>query len=127
MNRRITRYASAALGLLAALSACSGRAPNAIDDAQPPAVAADFTLKSAALTLPEERPVLPATANGDLLTQNCSGCHSAEMLASQPPLDSAKWQAEIDKMRKVFHAPVSESDDAALVIALSELQHTPAR
>lgn len=97
MNRRITRYASAALGLLAALSACSGRAPNAIDDAQPPAVAADFTLKSAALTLPEERPVLPATANGDLLTQNCSGCHSAEMLASQPPLDSAKWQAEIDK------------------------------
>lgn len=107
-----------------AVAACSGAgaAPVAIDDAHPAPLPASFALKSASLTLPEERPVLPATANGDLLTQNCTGCHSAEMLASQPPLDSAKWQGEIDKMRKVFHAPVAETDDPALVAALLDLQ-----
>ncbi len=124
MTGRPVLHAWATLSLLAAVSGCGGpgATPAAIDDAAPAPVPPSFALKSATLTLPEERPVLPATANGALLTQNCTGCHSAEMLASQPPLDAAKWQSEIDKMRKVFHAPIAESDDPALVAALLDLQ-----
>lgn len=117
------------LGLLAVLAACSGpaAAPLTVDDAPPAAIPASFALNSASLALPEERAVLAATPSGDLLTQNCTGCHSAEMLTSQPPLDTAKWQGEIDKMRKVFHAPIPVENDPALLAALADLQASRAQ
>lgn len=112
----------AAIAMLAgaglALAGC-GKAPPQPRDTR--SVPAGFSLASASITLPEERLVLPATPAGDLLTQNCTGCHSAEMLTAQPPLDKAKWQAEIDKMRTVFHAPVDSRDDSALIAALGAL------
>ena len=82
-------------------------------------VPAGFALKSASIALPDDAVTLPPTAA--IVTQNCTGCHSSEMIAAQPPLDAAKWQAEIDKMRKVFKAPIDPADDARLIAALVAL------
>ena len=81
-----------------------------------------ITLTSATLSLPEERAAFPAGAAGELITNNCTACHSAEMILNQPLLGADKWKAEIDKMRGTYHAQIAPEDDTALVAALTGLQ-----
>lgn len=81
---------------------------------------ADFKLATKTIELPADRATLPAGA--EIVTTNCTGCHSAEMLTTQPPLDAKTWGAEIAKMRKVYHAPIDPADDERLVTALLKLQ-----
>jgi sulfite dehydrogenase (cytochrome) subunit B len=46
----------------------------------------------------------------------CQACHSADYIATQPPgKGKAFWQAEVQKMIKVYKAPIGEDD--AVVIA----------
>ncbi len=99
-----------------ALAACGQQQPAARKISVP----ADFALHSALIALPADPSALPAAA--DILTQNCTGCHSAEMITAQPPLDAKKWQAEIDKMRGVFKAPIDAGDDPKLIAALLALE-----
>lgn len=80
------------------------------------------TLKSDTLTLPEEKAAFPEGAAGELIINNCTACHSAEMILNQPLLGADKWKAEIDKMRGAYHAQIAPEDDAALVAALTGLQ-----
>lgn len=45
----------------------------------------------------------------------CQACHSADYIATQPPKEGkAFWQAEVQKMIKVYKAPIGE-DDAAVI------------
>jgi hypothetical protein len=81
-----------------------------------------ITLRSDTLTLPEEKAAFPEGAAGELVTNNCTACHSAEMILNQPRLGADKWKAEIDKMRGTYHAQIAPEDDAALVVALTGLQ-----
>ena len=80
----------------------------------------DFTFTNKAIDLPGDAalPADPATA---LVTQHCTGCHSAEMLTTQPKLDAKTWAAEVAKMRTVYHAPIDPADDDRLVAALMNL------
>ncbi len=80
------------------------------------------TLTSSTLSLPEEKLAFPEGAAGELITNNCTACHSAEMILNQPLLGADKWKAEIDKMRGTYHAQIAPGDDAALVAALTGLQ-----
>ena len=80
------------------------------------------TLTSSTLSLPEEKAALPEGAAGELITNNCSACHSAEMILNQPSLGPEKWKAVIEKMRGTYHAQIAPADDAALVAALTGLQ-----
>jgi len=80
------------------------------------------TLTSSTLNLPEEKSAFPEGAAGELITNNCTACHSAEMILNQPLLGADKWKAEIDKMRGTYHAQIAPADDAALVAALTGLQ-----
>lgn len=106
------------IALAVLLAACSApSAPKA--DALPK----DFALRSAAITLPADQVSLPPAA--EIVTINCTACHSPEMILSQPVLDAATWQKEIDKMRTAYHASIDPKDDAALVAALIGLQQTP--
>ena len=102
---------------LLALAACSQQEPAAAP-------------KDAAVTtiaLPAETAAFPATPAGELLTQKCTACHSADFVLGQPPLDAAKWQAEVTKMREAYHATYSPAEDEALVAALLTIQgKTPA-
>ncbi|GJD30962.1 hypothetical protein PMNALOAF_2213 [Methylobacterium adhaesivum] len=46
---------------------------------------------------------------------NCQACHSVDYIAMQPPgKGAAFWTSEVTKMRKVYHAPISEADGKAI-------------
>jgi sulfite dehydrogenase (cytochrome) subunit B len=49
---------------------------------------------------------------------NCSGCHSADYINTQPRNAKSKtdfWQAEVTKMIKVYGAPIDNADVAKIV------------
>ena len=47
----------------------------------------------------------------------CIGCHSADYIATQPrPADPSKfWQAEVQKMRTAYGAPIDDEQAKAIV------------
>lgn len=67
------------------------------------------------IDLPPESATLNAGPGVDLANGQCLTCHSAEYITTQPrdkPL--AFWKAEVEKMRKVYGAPVPEDQIQAL-------------
>ncbi|MBA3837769.1 MAG: cytochrome C nitrite reductase [Sphingomonas sp.] len=102
------------LALTAIVAGCGGAPADKADEAP-------FRFQNKAIELPADGLSLAPGPGNDLIAQNCTGCHSAEMLITQPPLDAKTWAAEVAKMRKVYHAPIDPADDARLIAALSAL------
>jgi cytochrome c5 len=73
------------------------------------------TLQSVKVDLPQSNQMFPAGPGSETISQNCLGCHSADMVLNQPVLPKAAWQAEVDKMIKVYKAPVPAADVGAIV------------
>lgn len=65
--------------------------------------------------LPEETAVLKDAPGVDVAINNCSACHSADYMRTQPPGKGiAFWTAEVNKMIKSFGAPIDQSDVAEI-------------
>jgi hypothetical protein len=60
--------------------------------------------------------------NADAINNNCLSCHSAGMVLNQPAMPRAVWQAEVDKMRAVYKAPIAEGDVKPIVDYLAQLK-----
>lgn len=60
-------------------------------------------------------------AGADVVNNNCLACHSAGMALTQPRLPRAVWQAEVEKMRNTYKAPVDAKDVPAIVDYLAAL------
>jgi hypothetical protein len=90
-----------------------------------PATKPAGALQPVSITLPAETAALPATPAGELVTQRCTACHSADMIARQPPMTAEKWQATVTKMREAYHAPITSAEEPAIVAALVTLQGAP--
>jgi hypothetical protein len=60
--------------------------------------------------------------NTGAINNNCLACHSAGMVLNQPTMPRAMWQAEVDKMRAVYKAPVPEGDVKPIVDYLAQLK-----
>jgi len=68
--------------------------------------------------LPPETAAFKPGQNLELVMNNCTGCHSADYIATQPRGPKYKqdfWRAEVNKMIKVYGAPISEADVAGIV------------
>ena len=79
--------------------------------------------KPLSYALPEETATLrPGTGKGfDAAGANCLSCHSPDYMAMQPPKKGqAFWDAEVQKMIKVYRAPIDEADVKAIVEYLNE-------
>ena len=74
--------------------------------------------QNAGVTLPEDTVHLPDGPNVDLVRAACTGCHSAEMILTQPRLNAKAWTATVEKMAKVFKAPIEPNDVPAIVAYL---------
>ena len=61
----------------------------------------------------------------EAMNANCTACHSAEMVHTQPTLAKAAWQAEVTKMQKVYKASVNEDDIPAILDYLTKLKSPP--
>jgi len=61
--------------------------------------------------LPEETAKFQPGPGVEFAEANCSVCHSADYIGTQPPEQGKTfWQAEVTKMIKVYGAPIAEQD-----------------
>jgi sulfite dehydrogenase (cytochrome) subunit B len=80
-----------------------------------------FTSATAApvsYTLPEETAAFKPGPNLEVVQNNCTACHSADYIDTQPRGPKFKkdfWQAEVTKMIKVYGAPIDDADAAKIV------------
>lgn len=54
--------------------------------------------------------VLKPGAGMDATRRYCSICHSLDYITTQQKFSKSRWQAEVNKMVKVFGAPVDETN-----------------
>ncbi|WGS22079.1 MULTISPECIES: cytochrome c [unclassified Bradyrhizobium] len=90
-----------------------------------PALAAIATLSIAAAAaapvnyrVPEETAAFKPGPNLEVVQNNCSGCHSADYVNTQPPQAEKKkdfWKAEVTKMIKVYGATINDADVGKIV------------
>lgn len=68
--------------------------------------------------LPDETAAFKPGPNLETVQNNCTACHSADYVRTQPQGPKFKkdfWQAEVTKMIKVYGAPIDESDVGKIV------------
>jgi sulfite dehydrogenase (cytochrome) subunit B len=69
-------------------------------------------------TLPEETAAYKPGPNLDVVKNNCTACHSADYVQTQPRGPKFKkdfWAAEVTKMIKVYGAPIDDADVPKIV------------
>ena len=69
-------------------------------------------------TLPDETAALRPGPNLEVAQNNCTACHSADYINTQPRGPKFKkdfWQAEVTKMIKVYGAPIEDGDVGKIV------------
>ena len=79
--------------------------------------------KPVSYQLPDETAAFKPGPNLEAAQNNCTGCHSADYIATQPRGAKFKknfWQAEVTKMIKAFGAPVSDADAKTIVDYLTK-------
>src|SRR5437016_5267482 len=67
---------------------------------------------------PDEVAAFKPGPNLEVVQGNCSACHSADYINTQPRGPKFKkdfWQAEVTKMIKVYGAPIDDADAAKIV------------
>ncbi len=74
-----------------------------------------LSLKSVSVDLPPGDDMFPNGPGADAINNNCLACHSADMVLNQPALPMAQWQAEVDKMRTAYKAPIDPKDVDAIL------------
>jgi hypothetical protein len=82
---------------------------------------APLELTSVNVDLPFGERMFPGGGAADAINNNCLSCHSAGMVLNQPALSRTSWQAEVDKMRNTYKAPVAPEDVPAIVDYLVKL------
>ena len=67
--------------------------------------------------LPEETAAFKPGPKLDVVRNNCTACHSADYINTQPPMTNREefWQAEVTKMIKVYGAPIEDADVGKIV------------
>lgn len=83
---------------------------------------APAALQSVDVTLPESPVALPDGPNVAVVRDNCTGCHSPEMILYQPTMPKPTWEAEVNKMRAVYKAPIDPKDTPAIVDYLTAVK-----
>jgi mono/diheme cytochrome c family protein len=79
---------------------------------------AAVSAKPISYKLPDETAAYKPGPNLEVVQNNCTACHSADYVKSQPQGPKFKkdfWQAEVIKMIKVYGAPIDDADVGKIV------------
>jgi hypothetical protein len=79
--------------------------------------------KSISYKLPNETATFKPGPNLEVVQNNCTTCHSADYVQTQPRGPKFKedfWRAEVTKMIKVYGAPIEEADVGKIVDYLAQ-------
>ncbi len=74
--------------------------------------------KPLAYKLPKETAAFKPGPNLDVVRNNCTGCHSADYIATQPRGPKYRedfWKAEVNKMINLYGAPIEQADIGKIV------------
>jgi cytochrome c5 len=113
--KRVAGGARAAIGAMLLAVATQAQAAAAPAASTPStATGGGVALHSVSTNFPDSDRLFPG-AGADAINNNCLACHSAGMVLTQPRLSRADWQAEVEKMRDVYKAPVDATDVPAIV------------
>lgn len=77
----------------------------------------------ASYKLPGETAAFKPGPNLEIVQKNCTACHSADYVQTQPRGAKFKedfWRAEVTKMIKVYGAPIDEADVGKIVSYLAQ-------
>jgi sulfite dehydrogenase (cytochrome) subunit B len=74
-----------------------------------------FTAQAVPLSiqLPKETAALKPGPNLEVVQDNCTACHSADYISTQPRNVKPRrnfWQAEVTKMIRLYGAPIDDAD-----------------
>jgi mono/diheme cytochrome c family protein len=75
-------------------------------------------------TLPDETAAFKPGPNLEVVQNNCTACHSADYISTQPrgpKFQKDFWQAEVTKMIKVYGAPIDDADVGKIVDYLAAI------
>lgn len=78
-----------------------------------PAALAEDQQRSIVLTT--QPPYLPPGPGKEAFVSNCLTCHSPRYVTNQPQFPRKTWEAEVNKMIKVYGAPIDDSDASKIV------------
>lgn len=81
---------------------------------RPPAT----TIRS--IHLPDIRTDLKPGEEREKVESLCVICHSVDYIPMQPGLSNAQWALNVNKMIKVFGAPINEADAKLIINYLAE-------
>jgi hypothetical protein len=84
---------------------------------------AEVGAKPISYKLPNETAGFKPGPNLEVVQNNCTACHSADYVRTQPRGPKFKqdfWQAEVTKMIKVYGAPINEADVSKIVDYLTQ-------
>ncbi len=84
--------------------------------------AGGVTLHSVSTRFPDPGRLFPGGDSADAINNNCLACHSTGMVLTQPKMSRAAWQAEVDKMRNTYKAPIDAAAVPAIVDYLVSLK-----
>ena len=79
---------------------------------------AGVSAKPVSYKLPDETAAFKPGPNLEVVQNNCTACHSADYVKTQPQGPKFKkdfWQAEVTKMIKVYGAPIEDADVGKIV------------
>ena len=71
------------------------------------------------IVLPPDRGTLVPGPGMEITQQNCQMCHSLDYITMQPRGGEAQWRGVVNKMIKVFGAPIGEEAARMIVEYLS--------
>jgi sulfite dehydrogenase (cytochrome) subunit B len=67
------------------------------------------------LTLPIVKVELAAGPGQNTTSTLCNICHSVDYIIMQPKSSRTTWAGSVNKMKKVFGAPISDSDADVII------------
>jgi len=85
------------------------------------AAASSSLAKPLSYVLPDETAAFRPGPGVNAAQNKCTSCHSADYINFQPPNKGpAFWDAEVQKMIKVFHAPIDANDAKSIADYLAK-------
>lgn len=82
---------------------------------------AGIRLRSVGFEFPIAGRSFPPGPGADQISANCVTCHTPGMILNQPALTRAEWTTEVNKMVKVYKAPVDDADIPEIITYLANL------
>ncbi len=88
-------------------------------------VGASLAASALKIELPRETAAYRPGSGVELANARCLTCHSADYVATQPPMPLAFWKGAVQKMRQKYGAEIPESEVEALAAYLTSAYGVP--